>query len=54
MWQIRETWAALLRRINRVRVFDSDGSYVDYSTDEYFDMCAKSEYEEISIEDCPF
>lgn len=49
-----ETWAALLRRINRVRVFNSDGSYVDYSTDEYFDMCAKSDYEEISIEDCPF
>lgn len=49
-----ETWAALLRRINRVRIFKADGSHKDYSIDEYFKLCAENDFEEISIEGCPF
>ena len=51
-----ETWAAFLRRINTVRIFAADGSHKDYSTDDYFRECVKSEYElvDFSDDDCPF
>ena len=51
-----ETWAAFLRRINTVRIFAADGSHNDYSTDDYFRECVKSEYElvDFSDDDCPF
>lgn len=46
-----ETWAAFLRRINTVRIFAADGSHKDYSTDDYFRECVKSEYELVDFSD---
>jgi hypothetical protein len=39
-----------------VRIFAADGSHKDYSTDDYFRECVKSEYElvDFSDDDCPF
>lgn len=48
-----ETWQAFLRRINRVRIFENDGSYVELSVKKYF-----SPFRITSVpgetKDCPF
>lgn len=48
-----ETWQAFLRRINRVRIFENDGSYVEWSVKKYF-----SPFRITSVpgetKDCPF
>ena len=48
-----ETWQAFLRRINRVRIFENDGSYVEWSIKKYF-----SPFRITSVlgetKDCPF
>lgn len=49
-----ETWAAFLRRINRVRVFDADGSYKDYTVHDYFHPNTEPDFVQVDLDDCPF
>lgn len=49
-----ETWAAFLRRINCVRIFETDGSHRDYTVSDYFHPHTTPDFTQVTIDDALF